>query len=123
MIGPRLGHLHAWRDRGSVYVEGFRTSVQAGLLGAGVAKGAGFTEATAAIWFGCAIVLGLEVGKLVAGWLDYRYHVIQSYQGMVTEANPITMRQVNALEKIEAHLAPRPVYEIVMANTNGGVPS
>lgn len=100
VLGPRLGRLHAWRDRGAVYTEGVRTSVQAGLLGAGVAKGAQFTDATWAIVFGCAILLTLEAGKILAGWLDYRYHIIHTQQRLVAEANPVTMRMVDALERL-----------------------
>jgi hypothetical protein len=96
----RLGALHAWRDRGAVYVDGIRTSVQAGLLGAGVAKGAAFTDAAAAVWFGLAIVAGLEAGKMLAGWLDYRYRIIHRQQQMTAEANPVLMRQVDAMEAL-----------------------
>ena len=102
MIGPTLGKLHAWRDRGMVYTDGIRTSVQAGLLGAGVAKGAAFTDATWAVVFGVAIILVLELGKTLAGFLDYRYRIIHSQQQIVAEANPVIMRQVDALEKLEA---------------------
>ncbi len=100
VLGARFGRLHAWRDRGAVYTEGVRTSVQAGLLGAGVAKGAQFTDATWAIVFGVGIILTLEVGKIMAGWLDYRFHIIHTQQRLVAEANPVTMRMVDALERL-----------------------
>ena len=100
VLGRKLGRLHAWRDRGSTYTEGIRTSVQAGLLGAGVAKGAGFTDATWAVWFGIGIVLALELGKIVAGWLDYRFHIYQAQVQTMAEANPVVMRQVDALEAL-----------------------
>ena len=100
VLGPRLGRLHAWRDRGSVYTEGLRTSTQAALLGAGVAKGAGFTDTRWAIGFGLAIFLVLELGKVLAGWLDYRFKVINTHQQTLAEANPVIMRQVRALESL-----------------------
>lgn len=96
----RLGTLHAWRDRGAIYLDGVRTSVQAGLLGAGVAKGAAFTDATWAVLFGCAIIVALEGGKILAGCLDYRYGIIQTQQRIAAEANPVVMRQVDAMESI-----------------------
>ena len=99
-LGPRLGRLHAWRNRGAVYTEGIRTSVQAGLLGAGVAKGAAFTDATWAVVFGLAILVTLEAGKILAGWLDYRFHIIHTEQQMSAEASPVTMRMVHALEAL-----------------------
>lgn len=102
-LGPALGVLHAWRDRGSVYVDGIRTSVQAGILAAGVAKGAAFTDTAWAVALGVGVVLGLESLKLVAGWADYRYHVIDAHQRMVAEASPVIMRQVAALEKLVPH--------------------
>lgn len=100
VLGPQLGRLHAWRDRGAVYTDGVRTSVQAGLLGAGVAKGAAFTDAFWAVAFGLAIIVALEAGKILAGWLDYRFHIIDSHQQTLAEANPIIMRQVRALESL-----------------------
>jgi len=100
VLGPKLGRLHAWRDRGAVYTDGVRTSVQAGLLGAGVAKGAAFTDATWAVVFGVAIVVGLELAKILAGWLDYRFRIIHTQARMIAEANPIMMRQLEALERL-----------------------
>jgi hypothetical protein len=46
------------------------------------------------------MVLGLELGKLLAGWLDYRLRVIHHQQRIVAEANPVTMRMVDALERL-----------------------
>ena len=66
-LGPTLGRLHAWRDRGSVYTEGLRTSAQAALLMAGVAKGAAFTETGWAIALGIGMFLGIEGLKLALG--------------------------------------------------------
>lgn len=100
VLGPTLGRLHAWRDRGTVYTEGVRTSLQAAILGAGVAKGAGFTDAAWAVGIGVLILVGLEVGKVALGWVDYRWHIIQTQQQMVAEANPVIMRQVDALEAL-----------------------
>ena len=87
-----------------MYTEGVRTSMQAAVLGAGVAKGAAFTDTTWAVAFGGAILVTLELGKLVAGWLDYRYHVIDTQQQLVGEANPVTMRMVDALERLRFHV-------------------
>jgi hypothetical protein len=98
-LGPILGRIHAWRDRGSMYVEGVRTSVQAGILTAGVAKGAAFTGTRWAVALGVGMVVGLEAAKLLAGWLDYRLHVIHHQQRILNEANPVLMRMVDALEK------------------------
>lgn len=99
-LGPRLGRVHALRNRGAVYTEGLRTSLQAGLLGAGVAKGAGFTDTAWATYFGLAILLGIELAKVLLGWLDYRFHVIQTEQRIAAEASPVTMRMVHALEAL-----------------------
>ena len=120
VLGPRLGRLHAWRDRGAVYTEGVRTSVQAGLLGAGVAKGAAFTDATWAIVFGCTIILVLEIGKIVAGWLDYRYRIIHTQQRLVAEANPVTMRMVDALESLAVREHTRPPWHRVEIGAQPG---
>jgi hypothetical protein len=99
-LGRRLGQLHAWRDRGSVYVDGIRTSVQAGLLGTFVASSGGFTGRAWAIAFGCAIVGGLEGLKVALGRFDYRVGAMQEHQRIVGEASPVTMRQVAALERV-----------------------
>jgi len=99
-LGPTLGRLHAWRDRGSVYAEGLRTSAQAALLMAGVAKGAAFTETGWAIALGIGMFLGIEGLKLALGYWDYRLKVMHAYQQMVAEANPVVMRQVDALERL-----------------------
>ena len=99
VIGPRLGRLHAWRDRGSVYVDGLRTSAQAAILAAGVAKGAAFTGTGWAIALGIGLFLTLESAKLLAGWLDYRFKIIHEQQRVMSEANPVTMRMVDALER------------------------
>ena len=99
-LGPTLGRLHAWRDRGSVYTEGLRTSAQAALLMAGVAKGAAFTETGWAIALGIGMFLGIEGLKLALGYWDYRLKVMHEMQRIVTEANPVVMRQVSALERL-----------------------
>lgn len=104
VLGARLGRLHAWRDRGTGYTEGLRTSLQAGLIGAGVAKGAAFTDAGWATVFGLAILLGIEGAKILLGWLDYKFEIIHTQQRLVAEANPIIMRQTRALESLAARV-------------------
>ena len=100
VLGPRLGRLHAFRDRGSIYVDGVRTSAQDAILMAGVAKGADFTGTTWAVASGLALFVALEAAKLLFGYLDYTFHVMQEHQRMVSENNPVTMRQLAALEKL-----------------------
>ena len=99
-LGATLGRLHAWRDRGSTYTEGMRTSIQAGILLAGVAKGAGFTDTYWAIALGGAMVAGLEVMKILAGWLDYKFRIYHQQMETMSSANPIVMRQLDALERL-----------------------
>ncbi|HXE86548.1 MAG TPA: hypothetical protein VN524_07080 [Hyphomicrobiaceae bacterium] len=98
-LGARLGRLHAWRDRGSVYTEGLRTSAQAALLMAGVAKGAAFTGTGWALALGLGLFVGLEALKVTLGYWDYRLRVMHEMQRIVAEASPVTMRMVAALEK------------------------
>jgi hypothetical protein len=100
VLGAQLGRLHAWRDRGAGYTEGFRTSGQFGIIGAGVAKGAGFTDTGWAVAIGLGLACGIEALKLVTGWLDYHFKVIHTQQRMVAEANPFIVRQTEALERM-----------------------
>ena len=100
LLGPTVGKVTAWRDRGALYTEGIRTSGQFALIGAGVAKGAGFTDATVAVLFGLGIFVGIEVLKVVAGWLDYTHGGMEAYLRTTSEANPVTMRMVDALERM-----------------------
>ncbi len=90
----------AWRDRGTLYTDGIRTSGQFALLGAGVAKGAGFTDAFWAIGFGLGLFVALEALKVGVGWLDYRHGGMAEYLRVTSEQNPVTMRQLAALEKL-----------------------
>jgi hypothetical protein len=83
-----------------VYTEGLRTSAQAALLMAGVAKGAAFTGTEVAVGLGVALFLGLEGLKILLGYWDYRLRVLHEMQRMVAEANPVVMRQVSALERL-----------------------
>lgn len=99
-LGPRLGRLHAWRERGSMYVDGIRTSAQAAVLTAGVAKGADFTGTVWAVALGIGLFLTLESAKILAGWLDARFDVWSSHTQAVAEQNPIVMRTVEALERL-----------------------
>lgn len=99
-LGPTLGRVHAWRDRGSIYTEGFRTSAQTAILLAGVAKGADFTGVTWALALGLGAFLGLEGLKVGLGLLDYRWGIMREHQRMAAEQNPVTMRMVAALEKV-----------------------
>ena len=99
-LGPALGRLHACRDRGSIYTEGFRTSAQTAILMAGVAKGADFTGVGWALALGLAAFLGLEGLKVALGALDYSWGIMREHQRMAAEQNPVTMRQVAALEKL-----------------------
>ena len=100
LLGPTLGKVTAWRDRGTLYTDGLRTSGQFALIGAGVAKGAGFTDAHAAILFGAAIFVGIELLKVCAGWLDYRHGGMAEYLRVTGEADPVRMRMVHALERM-----------------------
>lgn len=99
-LAARLGRVHAWRDRGNVYVDGLRTSAQASLLAAGVAKGADFAGTAWAVALGLGLFCALEGGKILAGYCDYRFRVMHEYQRIAAEANPVTMRQVAALERM-----------------------
>ena len=100
-LGPRLGRLHAYRDRGSIYVEGLRTSAQAAILTAGVAKGADFTGTAWAIGLGVGLFVLLEAAKIALGALDYGLGVYQNQTRIQGEANPVMMRMVDALERRE----------------------
>jgi len=99
-LGPRLGRLHAWRDRGSIYVDGIRTSAQAAFLAAGVAQGADFTGTAWAITLGLGLFVTLEGAKIGLGALDYRLGTMQAHQQTMAEASPIVMRQLEALERL-----------------------
>ena len=99
-LGPRLGRLHSWRERGSLYVDGLRTSAQAAILTAGVAKGADFTGTAWAVGLGLGLFLALEGAKVLAGWLDARFDVWRAHTQAVAEQNPIIMRQLHALERL-----------------------
>ena len=105
-VSRPLGQFHAWRERGALYVDGLRTSFTAAAVMAGVAKGADFLSLTPAVWLGIFTFLGLESAKVGLGWLDYRLHVYAEHQRIVTEQNRVTMRQVEALER----LAPGPEH-------------
>lgn len=83
-----------------MYVEGLRTSAQAALLTAGVAKGADFAGTAWAVTLGVAMFVGLEAAKIVLGRFDYHLGVMAEYQRRVAEANPVIMRQVDALERM-----------------------
>jgi hypothetical protein len=103
-LGPTLGRLHAYRDRGSVYVEGIRTSAQAGILLGGVAKAADFTGMAWAIALGVGFFIALESAKIAAGAIDYHFKIMHAHQQVVAEANPIVMRQLDALEGMRASM-------------------
>ena len=100
-LGSRLGRLHAFRDRGSIYVDGIRTSAQAAFLAAGVAKGADFTGTAWAITLGVGLFVLLEAAKIALGALDYGLGVYQNQTRIQGEANPVMMRMVDALERRE----------------------
>lgn len=103
--GYLLGRLHAYRDRGAGYVDGFRTSLQAGVLVAGVAFGAKFTESAQALWLGGAVTLGLEVLKVLGGWLDHRWQVWHTQNLLVgIEVNPVSRWNLELLEEIARRL-------------------
>lgn len=99
-LGPRLGQWHAWRERGGLYVDGLRTSAQAAILTAGVAKGADFTGTAWAVGLGLALFVTIESAKIAAGWLDARFDIWRSHTQAVAEQNPIVMRQLEALERL-----------------------
>lgn len=99
--GYLLGRLHAYRDRGAGYVDGFRTSLQAGVLVAGVAFGAKFTESAEALWLGGAVTIGLECLKVAGGWLDNRFQVWQTQNLVVgVEVNPVQRWTLELLEAV-----------------------
>lgn len=107
--GHYLGRAHFYRDRGAGYIDGVRTSLQVGFIGAGVLKGAGFTDAFWAIVVGFVTVLILESAKIVGGWIDYRLGAISVQQRAIGwETNPAESRKIELLESIERHVANRP---------------
>lgn len=104
-----FGRVHAYRDRGAGYVDGFRTSLQAGVLVSGVAFGAtalGFFggkagEGRPAIVLGLAVTIGLELLKVVGGWVDHRWHIWQTQNLVVgLEVNPVARWQLELLEEL-----------------------
>ena len=103
-IGHFLGRAHFFRERGATYTEGMRTSLQAGLLGAGVAKGAGFTDSGWAITLGVGMVLGIEATKILMGWFDRRIGAIHAQLEQSWVTNPATVRQIELLEGIHKAL-------------------
>ena len=103
-IGHTLGHLHFLRERGATYTEGMRTSLQAGVIFAGVAKGAGFTDMWWAITIGIGAVVGIEATKILMGWFDRRIGAIHAQLEQSWVTNPATVRQIELLEGIHKAL-------------------
>lgn len=99
-FGQKLGLFHFYRNRGANYTDGFRTSLQAGLLGAGVARGAGFTDTAWAIMLGASVMFGLEFIKVIGGWLDHRLGAIDAHSQATGQTNPYVIRQTEAQEAI-----------------------
>lgn len=109
-IGYILGRVHYYRDRGASYVDGFRTSLQAGVLVAGVAFGARFTESSRALWLGAAVTVGLELFKIVAGRLDMIMAIMHSQRTVEMETNPPQRWQLELLEEIAMRLGTAPTW-------------
>lgn len=106
--GSFLGTVHFLRNRGTIYVDGFRTSLQVGILGAGVAKGAGFTGTEAALLLGIGTVIGLEVFKLLGGLFDRSRGVIHAQNLAEMNVNPYAKRSLALLKDIRKALNGRP---------------
>lgn len=110
-LGYVLGRVHYYRDRGASYVDGFRTSLQAGAIIAGVAFGARFTEHALALWLGVGVTLGLEALKIIAGRIDWRMAIIHSQQLMAgVETNPPQQWTFMLLEEIAMRLGTAPTW-------------
>lgn len=104
--GYLLGRAHFYRDRGAGYIDGVRTSLQVGFIGAGVLKGAGFTGTGWAIAIGVITVLLLELAKVIGGWVDWRLGAIHVQQRAIGwETNPVESRKIELLEEIAKRLA------------------
>jgi hypothetical protein len=109
-LGYILGRVHYYRDRGASYVDGFRTSLQAGVLMAGVAFGANFTQRTEAIWLGIGVALGLEILKIIMGRIDLRMEIMHSQRTAEMEVNPPQRWQLELLEEIALRLGTAPTW-------------
>jgi hypothetical protein len=78
--------------------------LQVGFIGAGVARGAQFTDALHAVLLGAGIVVALESAKIIGGWLDHRLGAIEAHQQAYGDTNPYQTRPLQLQEEIVAKL-------------------
>lgn len=111
-FGYLVGRASFYRDRGAGWVDGFRSSLQLGVILSGVAFGFRFTENP---WLagvlGAVTAIGLEVLKLAWGLLDWRIGAMNHHQQATgVETNPAQKYQLLLLDEMAKRLGVTPEW-------------
>ena len=101
-----LGTVRYWQTMGQGYAEMFKGSLTAGGIVTAGAAWLGIGKA-GAILLGVGSVVFWQALAVLFGWLAWRHKIIEETLDKDWRNDPAKRRTIEALEKIEAHLARR----------------